>query len=109
MWGGAKSWLTLGHQSFGYYLCEVVARVGVLLGHPCLVFCEMVSLVCEAAIRLVSHKPIGGNNRNLELFSSKISFTIIWHICVQTSEANVCPNCPKAQLVGRGPSREATF
>ena len=53
MQGGSKSWCTLGH--------------------PCMVICKMVSLVCEVSIRLVFHKPIGGNNTNLELFSSQNS------------------------------------
>ena len=53
MWGGSKSWYTLGH--------------------PCIVICEMVSLVCEVSIRLVFHKPISSNDTNLELFNSQNS------------------------------------
>ena len=34
---------------------------------------KWLSLVCEVTMRLVSHKPIGGNNTNLELFSSQNS------------------------------------
>ena len=59
MWGGSKSWCTLGHPSFVFNLYGVGgSKSWCTLGHSCLVVCEMVILVCEGTIRLWSNKPI---------------------------------------------------